>query len=131
REAWHRTQGGESGGGEEDARRNRDERGLNSDAIGESKQAEHDEEADLGDPANAFHKRAGRGAVRQLEIAKNERANIDSRESAGVDERGDSIREHGPDQDREWIEPGRGQCDAAQNLRSKPPKTTTNDNAPH
>ena len=72
-----------------------------------------------------FDERAGRGAVRQLNVPQDQRADIHGGEPAGVDECGDAVREHRPDQDREWIEPRGWQCDAPQNLRTEPAKTAT------
>ena len=63
-----------------------DQRGADSDPVRECEQAEHHEEPDLRDPANPFDERAGRGAVRQLDVPQDQRADIHGGEPAGMDE---------------------------------------------
>ena len=86
----HRTRHDRGGAGDkrqEKTCRNRDQGGTRRHPVWEGQQAEHDEEADLGDPANSFHEGAGRGPVRQLGIPEDQRAHVHGRKPAGVDER--------------------------------------------
>ena len=102
---------------------------IGVDAIGEGLQPKHHEQPDLGDPADAFDERAGRGAVRQLGVAEQQRADVDRREAAGVQCGGDAVREDGPDQDRQRVEAGGGQRDPTEDLHPDPAEATADGQA--
>lgn len=92
-------------------------------------QAEQDEHADLGEPAEPFCETAvGRG-VRQFGVAEDHRGEIDGEEAAAVRHGTGPVRHDRDRQDGDRVEAGRGQGHMPQGERAEPAGRESDDRA--
>ncbi|GAA3058963.1 hypothetical protein GCM10020000_47300 [Streptomyces olivoverticillatus] len=86
---------------------------------GGDQQAEQDEHADLGDPAEPLGEAPGGGPVRQLGVAEDQRGEIDGQEAGAVRERAARVG-HGRDGHHgDRVEAGGGQRHVPQPVRAQ------------
>jgi hypothetical protein len=91
--------------GEEHQHQPHEQRGqdLGGQPGGRSEQAQHDEQADLGQPAHPLGESPGRGPVRQSSIAERQCRHVDGQEAAGRGQRRGPVARHDEREDRDGV----------------------------
>jgi hypothetical protein len=129
-----RQRGGEhrGGAGEEHQRHahhdgGQDLRGQPSRGV---QQAEHDEQPDLGEPADSLGEAAGGRAVRQMGVAEHYRGNVDREETARLGLRRGPVARDDQRQHRDRVQAGGRQRHPAQGQRAEHPDRQADGGAP-
>ena len=111
--------------GQQQAGSNTGANGDPGETVGVGQQTEHDEQADLTDPADALREGSGGVLIGQVAIANHDGGDVNRGESGHADPHTDTVGGHGPRHRSDGVEVSGWQVDASPDPDGHPPNAQT------